>query len=341
MTLQFDSNAPVLALTETDAVYPEITGNTADFSIVDTGDDANLLDVVISEVNWFGNEGSSSDEWVEIRNLTRATLDLSGWTIDGLGAGTDALTIASNTTLDAGAYLVIGDQQGADSDGTRTSLTGVANVQVQSSVALNNGGDALTLRDIDGTLIDYPLAGAFLAGDAGTDRTMERRDNISGGGYTDGSSAAAWYTWNAFDGTDTTSADSTDQGTPGANNSDRNAFAPPVSLPYATGFEVAEPLFENLSSGGFSNAPPVGTTAFAGVGIATTTTLTTSFTGRQLQSFDCLTLVDDTTTVNASAQATASTDNGGNGLAARIKLLWFDDASCATPNAHGRHLWRW
>jgi hypothetical protein len=36
--------------------------------------------------------------------------------------------------------------------------------------------------------------------------------------------------------------------------------------------------------------------------------------------------------VDASIQAEASTANGGNLLTARIKLLWFTDASCATPS---------
>lgn len=64
---------------------------------------------------------------------------------------------------------------------------------------------------------------------------MERRDNVTGGGYTDGLQAGAWYTWNEADGTDTTSAATTDRGTPGADNTDPNtphsptvAFQTPV-----------------------------------------------------------------------------------------------------------------
>jgi len=333
LTMQFDSTAPVIALSVTDTIYPEITGTTADFAVIDTGDNAALRDVVISEVNWFGN-ALSGDEWLEIRNNSSASLDLSGWTIEALGTGTSPVTIASNTILAAGGYLVIGDRQGPDTDGARTSLTGVANVQVQSAVALSNGGEQLTLRDIDGTLIDQTPTGPFPAGDAGTDRTMERRDDITGGGYTDGTLGTAWSTWNVFAGVDTTNADTSDQGTPGANNSDPAAFAPPVSLPYSTSFEGAEPLFENLGSGGFSNSPPAGTAARTGTAIATTDSVTTVFSGRQLQSFDCITLVDDTTSVTATANAVASTTvlNGGNVLTARVKLLWFTDASCTTEH---------
>lgn len=331
VTLQFDRVTQALALTVRDDIYPEITGVTADIVITDTGDDAAALDVVISEVNWFGND-ATADEWVEIRNISGAALDLSGWTIDGLATGSDALVIASNTVLAAGAYLVLGDRQGDDLDGSRTSLTGVAGVQVNSSVALSNGGDPLTLRDIDGTVIDQTPAGAWTAGDAASGRSMERRDDVSGGGYSDGGVAGAWYTWNPQAGTDTTSADSSDSGTPGADNSDPNAVLPALLLPYSTSFESGEPAFENLTTGGYSSVPPPGTAARTGGAIATTGSITSGFTGRQLQSADCLLLNDDTSLVEASAFAIASTANGGNGLAARLKLLWFTDEACATAH---------
>jgi hypothetical protein len=332
LTLQFDRLTSALALTVTDDIYSDMSATTANFTVIDTGDTANLRDVVINEVNWFGN-AVSNDEWVELRNRSGASLDLSGWTIDGLGAGTEALVIDSNTILADGGYLVIGDRQGADLDGSRTSLTGVANVQVQSAVALSNGGDSLTLRDIAGTLVDETPAGVWPAGDSGSDRSMERRDEITGGGYTDGSVAGAWYTWNPFGNSDTTSPDTSDQGTPGADNSDPDAILPPLALPYTTGFETSDPNFENLVTGGFSNTPPAGTVANNGVAIATTDSVTTSLTGRQLQSVDCLILNDDTTTVNASASASASSNNGATVLRARIKLLWFTDAGCTTPHA--------
>ena len=46
----------------------------------------------------------------------------------------------------------------------------------------------------------------------------------AGGGYGAGNSPASWYTWSSLDGTDTTSADSSDRGTPGAANSDPDIF---------------------------------------------------------------------------------------------------------------------
>ncbi len=333
LTLQFDTPTPSLALTVTDDIYPGITVTTAPFAILDTGDNANLRDVVINEVNWFGNDASSSDEWIELRNVSGATLDLSGWTIDGAGSGAGAVTIASGTTLAAGGYLLIADRQGPDVDGSRTSLTGVSNVQIATGIALSNTSDPLTLRDIDGTLIDQTPAGTWPAGDSGLQYSMERRDDITGGGYTDGSVAGAWYTWNVYGSVDTTHPDSSDSGTPGAANSDPNAFRPPVSMPYATSFEAGEPEFENLSTGGYSTTPPPGTTANTGSNVATMDSITTSYTARQLQSKDCITLVDDTTTLVASVMATASNNNGGNALTARIKILWFTDAACATPHS--------
>lgn len=333
LTLQLDQVAPSIVLTVTDDVYPAINGQSVEFAVIDTGDTAVALAVVISEVNWFGNAGSTFDEWVELRNISGASLDISGWSVDGLGTGSDPLLIASNTVLADGAYLVLGDRQGADVDGSRTSLTGVSGVQVNSALALSNGGDSLSLRDISGTLIDQTPAGAWPAGDPAAGHSMERQDALTGGGYGDGSQALAWYTWNPLAGVDSTSVDSSDHGTPGADNSDPNAVLPPLALPYATGFEVGDAAFENLGSGTFTNLPPLGTSARSGTGIAATDSVTTAFSGRQLQTVDCLVLNDDTSIVNASAFATASTNNGGNALRGRIKLLWFIDSSCATPDA--------
>lgn len=188
------------------------------------GDPAGLRDVVINEVNWFGNGADAADEWIELRNVSGAELNLSGWTLEAAGTGADPVTLSDGTVLAAGAYLVIAAKQGADQDGERTSLTGVAGVQIQP-VALTNAGEELVLRDVEGTLVDATPTGAWPAGDDATLESMERRDDVTGGGYGAGGDASAWYTWNAADGTDTTSPATADSGTPGADNTDPDATA--------------------------------------------------------------------------------------------------------------------
>jgi len=43
-------------------------------------------DVVINEIMWMGSVGNSNDEWIELRNMTDADINLSGWKIDGAGS---------------------------------------------------------------------------------------------------------------------------------------------------------------------------------------------------------------------------------------------------------------
>lgn len=330
-TLQNDTVASGVTFTVSDAIYPEVTGS-AQVTIRAEGDPGSLRDVVISEVNWDGNAAiGANDEWLELRNISGAELNMSGWTIDGAGSSTNAIALPSGTILADGAYLVLADRQGMDADGMRTSLTGVSNVYVNSSVALTNSGEQLTLRDIDGTLVDQTPIGAWPAGNDSLDYTMERRDNLTGGGYGDGSSAAAWYTWNPDGGTNTTHPDAMMGGTPGAANSDPDAFPPPLALPYASGFEASDPAWQNLGLGGFSNTPPAGTSARNGTQIITTTSLTLGYT-RQLQSVDCITLNNDTDAVGMSIWAVASTGNSTNTITARPRVLWFTDAACDTPH---------
>jgi hypothetical protein len=163
---------------------------------------------------------------------------------------------------------------------------------------------------------------------------MERLDDITGGGYTDGTVGGAWTTWNPADGTDTTSPDTTDQGTPGADNSDPNATVPPHALPYATPFEPGDPTFIKLASAGtLLTDPPSGTFARSGSHVLTTDSLTQSFDGRLMSSADCIALRNGTDTVDASLFAMASTDNGGNQISARIVLAWFTDSQCQTAAA--------
>ena len=331
LTMRNGTPNDAVTLTVTDDLYPAITGSIV-VDILPVGDTAGVRDVVISEVNWYGNGVTAEDEWIELRNTSGAELNLSGWTIEGAATGGDAYTIDNGTLLAAGAYMVIGQLQGPDVDGMRTSLTGVPDVQI-GGLALTNGGEQLTLRDIDGNLIDQTPLAPWPAGDGGDLISMERRDNLTGGGYTDGTAAGAWYDWNQADNRDTTHPDSADRGTPGARNSDPAAFIPPQTLPYASGFENGDPLWENDLTGGFSNTPPAGTSARNGTRVITTDSVTTNFTARQVRSVDCIALVNDSDPLNLSIYATASTGNGGNVIRGRLAVLWFVDQTCATAHA--------
>jgi len=330
LVLQNNTPNPDVTLTVTDDLYPNITGSVV-VEIRPVGDTAGPRDVVINEVNWYGNGVTSEDEWIELRNTSGAELNLSGWTIEGAATGSASYTIDNGTLLAAGDYLVIGELQGPDVDGQRTSLTGVPGVQL-GGLSLTNSGEQLTLRDIDGNLIDQTPAATWPAGDSGDLASMERRDNLTGGGYTDGTQGGAWYTWNPADNRDTTHPDSADHGTPGARNSDPAAFVPPLSLPYASGFENGQPRWENQLTGGFSNTPPAGTAARGGTRVITTDSITTLYAARRIQSVDCITLDNDSDPLGLSIWATASTLNGGNEVRARLRVLWFTEQTCTTAH---------
>ena len=160
--ITLDTAAPNVVLTATDDTFAAITGDSAPFFVSPPGDAATALAVVISEVNWFGNDTVSTDEWVEIRNVSGGELNLSEWTLDGAGTtGSPMVQFDNGTSLADGDYLVVARQQGADLDGERSSLTGVTGVQLHT-MELGNSGEVLTLRDVDGTTIEsnahWPLA---------------------------------------------------------------------------------------------------------------------------------------------------------------------------------------
>lgn len=324
LTLQYDTVGSDLVLTVTDDLYPNVTGDSAAITIRPEGDTASLRAVVISEVNWFGN-ADSKDEWIELRNVSGGELNLSGWTIDGASTGSNAVTLDSGTVLADGAFLVVGELQGPDEDGQRTSLTGVSGVQLHPLTLSNNPpGEQLTLRDVDGSIVDQTPAGEWPAGSQLYYRTMERNDDAA---YGDGTLEGEWHTWRAAGGVDTTSPDTLDSGTPGAVNS-----PPPADL-YATSFEAAEPNFELTSSvGTFSNTPPDPITARTGTNVVTVDSLTTSYGGRQLDSIDCVALVNTSDLLIARAWGRSSPDNLGNNIYGRIRMLWFTDDQCLTPS---------
>jgi len=43
--------------------------------------DPNPGDVVINELMWMGSTKGASDEWIELRNTTDSSIDISGWQI--------------------------------------------------------------------------------------------------------------------------------------------------------------------------------------------------------------------------------------------------------------------
>ena len=44
----------------------------------------NQSNVVINEIAWMGSAASASDEWIELKNTTNESINLSGWTLQSV-----------------------------------------------------------------------------------------------------------------------------------------------------------------------------------------------------------------------------------------------------------------
>ena len=180
--------------------------------------------VVINEIMWMGSTQSSSDEWIELKNITEEDIDLTGWSIDGAGSSLSAITIASGVIPANGFFLI----SNYDSSGSAIS-DGIAINVVVPGVSLANGGEQLTLKDPASNMIDQTPIGAWEDGnnnDSPVDQrnSMERNDEYGGG--------TSWDDWHTCFGASCHTivfwdVESTDYGTPGESNSEPGATVLP------------------------------------------------------------------------------------------------------------------
>ncbi|MFP4344741.1 MAG: lamin tail domain-containing protein [Anaerolineales bacterium] len=125
--------------------------------------------VVINEVAWMGTEFSTHHEWMELYNVTREEIDLTGWT---LSAVTGTLNIPLAGTIPAHGYFLL----------ERTSDDPISDIPADwvgpFGTGLLNAGDSLYLRDGTNQVIDTANAdgGTWPAGDNTSKSTMERID---------------------------------------------------------------------------------------------------------------------------------------------------------------------
>jgi uncharacterized repeat protein (TIGR01451 family) len=172
---------------------------------------ATPLDIVINEVAWMGTQASFNDEWIELHNTTGDDLDLDGWTLSDGGD----VNLSLGGLISAGGYYLLE----RSSDVVVSDL--LADLLYDGNLA--NSGEALTLRDPTGAVIDTANGdgGAWPAGDNTAKHTMERvspiaPDDASNWADNDG------LTRNGHD-----AADNPINGTPRARNSVYVAPPPP------------------------------------------------------------------------------------------------------------------
>ena len=126
---------------------------------------AQSTSVSINEVAWAGNAASSSDEYIELAGPPG--LDLTGWRLEALD-GTPGISLTGVIST-SGFFLL----ERTDDD----SVASVPADQIYTG-ALEDSGEALTLRDSGGAVIDEINAeGGWPAGDTSPLRAaMERLD---------------------------------------------------------------------------------------------------------------------------------------------------------------------
>lgn len=148
--------------------------------------------VIVSEIGWAGSLVSSSDEWLELTNITSNSINISGFYLTGAGSGGANIVIPDQTVLEPySSYLI------SNYDQTHENTTlGAKSDLVTATLSLSNQGFTLYLYDDSGTQIDSagdgtsPFAGGSGStqdSDDGRYRSMVRVD-----GCLDGSLETSW-----------------------------------------------------------------------------------------------------------------------------------------------------
>ncbi len=101
------------------------------------------LDVVINEVAWMGTDADYRHEWIELHNTTGQEIDLYDWQL----SDHDGLLVTLTGTIPPGGYYLVAQS-------TSTFSTAQPGIDQLFSGNLRNDGEAITLTDSSGAVID-------------------------------------------------------------------------------------------------------------------------------------------------------------------------------------------
>ncbi len=109
--------------------------------------------IVINEINYNSADDRDGGDWVELHNPTAATVDVSGWYFEDESG--NFFGLPAKTLLAPGGYLVLAESVSK----FRTQFPNVTNVlgdfgDEERGFGLSGGGERITLKNADGTLID-------------------------------------------------------------------------------------------------------------------------------------------------------------------------------------------
>lgn len=127
--------------------------------------------VILNEINWGGSSSSSADEWIEIRNMTGNTFDLTGWQL--IGAGNSDITIPSGTLSPNGFFLIANFDQNSLS-----SVLNIAPDYVTSALQIDNANMQIFLVNEASDIVSIADDGVGVPfkGSTSPRRSMERKD---------------------------------------------------------------------------------------------------------------------------------------------------------------------
>jgi hypothetical protein len=126
--------------------------------------------IIFNEIAWMGSEESSADEWIELKNISTSTVELSGWQILDK-AEQIKIVFQDNDSILANSFYLL---ERTDDN----SVPGVSADKIYTG-GLNNTNESLYLFNKNCELIDQAVANPdWPAGDNDEKRTMERGDDL-------------------------------------------------------------------------------------------------------------------------------------------------------------------
>ncbi|KKQ47505.1 MAG: Phospholipase D/competence protein ComEA helix-hairpin-helix domain protein [Candidatus Moranbacteria bacterium GW2011_GWD2_37_9] len=123
--------------------------------------------VIINEVMWMGSTASSSDEWIELRNLSDEKIDIGGWEIENARSSGSSLKIPGGKSIDSNGYFLISNY----SDESANSVLAVEVDEVNSSISLSNFGNGnLVLKNEKENIEDEVMGIEWFFGENGNNK---------------------------------------------------------------------------------------------------------------------------------------------------------------------------
>jgi hypothetical protein len=213
--LQATTTVPLSSESENEKALNESSSDSGDFSASATPAPCSFPDaaptatrkIIFNEIAWMGSLSSSDAEWMELKNISTDTVDLSGWELMD-GAKKIKISFSAGDAIAQGDFLTLVRGTG-DASAPGDGITSTAKIY---SGDLANTGDVLALVDPQCGISDYlDASSGWPGGNNSTKATLERDADGIG-----------WHT-SALPG-----------GTPGAENS---AGPPPTQYKLIVAFE--------------------------------------------------------------------------------------------------------